>query len=390
MPLALALLMKMAVTFGHGTADASGKAPCKELAAALRQGTSNVLKHCDALSCSTGKSTSGNACQEVTLPLHCQPSEVECGTLGQLLNSIKPAAETCNSDSDCNYPHGACSSKRCECVVDPQHNVSFGGSHCNVDNRHAASDSSNSAYTEDVFGKHYQNVDLDAGQRGGRMAASGSGSTLAATTGIRHVLPALISGLGIRTIIDAPCGDFGYMRHVLSSPQVAGRNISYVGVDLVHPLVAALNQRFREPGRVEFMPLDFMRQELWPADLLIVRDVLFHFDLNRSLKALQRINRSGAKFLLTTFYPKSRNNDFFAAGAVQWSDPRAGTINRKFVQGSGFSSFYRINLLDAPFHLPPPLLSIGHDGNELEFNDRVVGLWQLPLWGKHQKAVPGP
>ena len=64
------------------------------------------------------------------------------------------------------------------------------------------------------------------------------------------------------------------------------------------------------------------------------------------------------------------------------------TINaearRAFSPGRGFGSFWRINLEDQPFCLPPPLLAIGRDG-EFQFGadkpeTRIVGLWRLPLW----------
>ena len=51
----------------------------------------------------------------------------------------------------------------------------------------------------------------------------------------------------------------------------------------------------------------------------------------------------------------------------------------------GFNGFWQINLQDAPFRLPPPLLAIGMDGQEWSFtrSQRVMGLWSLPLkqWG---------
>ena len=83
---------------------------------------------------------------------------------------------------------------------------------------------------------------------------------------------------------------------------------------------------------------------------------------------LRRIDRSGSKWLLTTTHPRTVNAE----------------AQRAFHPGRGFGSFWRINLEDQPFCLPPPLLAIGHDG-EIQFGadkpeTRIVGLWRLPLW----------
>ena len=43
---------------------------------------------------------------------------------------------------------------------------------------------------------------------------SGPGSSLVQTATIRRDIPALLASLGIRSFLDAPCGDFNWMRHV--------------------------------------------------------------------------------------------------------------------------------------------------------------------------------
>ena len=58
-------------------------------------------------------------------------------------------------------------------------------------------------------------------------SASGPGSSLRRTRNIRQQLPALIGQLQINSILDVPCGDFHWMRHVNLD------GISYCGVDIV-------------------------------------------------------------------------------------------------------------------------------------------------------------
>src|SRR4051812_27850000 len=45
-------------------------------------------------------------------------------------------------------------------------------------------------------------------------SVSGRGSTLARTEVIRRSLPGLLESVGARSLLDAPCGDFNWMRHV--------------------------------------------------------------------------------------------------------------------------------------------------------------------------------
>ena len=61
---------------------------------------------------------------------------------------------------------------------------------------------------EVVFSKIYERNLWDDPE-----SASGRGSTLRRTTVIRRVLPALLSEVGAESLLDAPCGDFNWMRY---------------------------------------------------------------------------------------------------------------------------------------------------------------------------------
>jgi hypothetical protein len=113
------------------------------------------------------------------------------------------------------------------------------------------------------------------------------------------------------------------------------------------------------------MQLDVLSEELWPFDLIIIRDLLFHFTPQQALAVLSTVNRSGARYVLTSKHPEERNKRSL----------------RTYRAGMGFQGFWQINLQDAPFHLPPPLLAIGMDGQEWSFarSQRVMGLWPLPF-----------
>mmetsp|Transcript_10760 Transcript_10760/g.43538 ORF Transcript_10760/g.43538 Transcript_10760/m.43538 type:complete len:241 (-) Transcript_10760:67-789(-) len=217
------------------------------------------------------------------------------------------------------------------------------------------------------YAKYYiKNIQYLASQKEFRDAhGSGAGSRLASTRGVRATLPRLVEMINATTLVDVPCGDFNWMRTLVNATP-GMRNLTYWGGDIVRPLVEALNSVFGEPasGRVAFGAFDLATQTLWPVDIVMVRDVLFHFPPERGLDVLRRIDASGSRFLLTTYFPGFENARSVAA----------------YNPGRGFGSFWRVNLLDAPFNLPPPLLNVGYDGQDGARENRVMGLWRLPLW----------
>jgi len=70
-------------------------------------------------------------------------------------------------------------------------------------------------------------------------SVSGTGSTLKSTENLRKELPKLIRQLSIKTVFDAPCGDFNWMKHLL--PTI---NVSYIGGDIVRPLIDSHNEKY--------------------------------------------------------------------------------------------------------------------------------------------------
>ena len=119
------------------------------------------------------------------------------------------------------------------------------------------------------------------------------------------------------------------------------------------------------------MTFDLSIGLLWPADLVIVRDLLFHFDERRVLDILDRIDASGSKYLLTTSYARNVN----------------GRFRDKFTPGRGFSSFAPWNLQGPPFNIGEPIFSIGNDGNPHR-TVRIMALWRLPLERGTAKGPP--
>ena len=55
---------------------------------------------------------------------------------------------------------------------------------------------------------------------GNNESVSGGGSSLESTKNIRHKLPQLINQFQVTSILDAPCGDFYWMAHVMKNLKI--------------------------------------------------------------------------------------------------------------------------------------------------------------------------
>src|SRR5215208_2185529 len=71
---------------------------------------------------------------------------------------------------------------------------------------------------------------------GAPASASGLGSELDATAALRTELPRLLERLQVTSLLDAPCGDAGWINR-------AELDVQYLGVDIVAPLIEGLRAR---------------------------------------------------------------------------------------------------------------------------------------------------
>jgi hypothetical protein len=124
-------------------------------------------------------------------------------------------------------------------------------------------------------------------------SVSGKGSNLERTRNLREQLPGLLHRLGIRTLLDAPCGDFHWMRHTALDLD------GYVGADIVQDLIDRNNVEHAAPSR-RFVCLDLACDPLPPADAILCRDCLVHLDLPTIGRVLANLATSGSRYLLTT------------------------------------------------------------------------------------------
>jgi hypothetical protein len=204
------------------------------------------------------------------------------------------------------------------------------------------------AYRREVFSQ------IHAGNLwGDRESVSGGGSNTSATEAVRRELPRLFERFGVHTILDAPCGDFTWMK------DVAGSLESYTGIDIVPELIARNRAVFSQPN-VSFLCADLAVDPLPAADLVLCRDCFIHLPTRLILSALRNFVESGAKYLLLT------NSEVSAP----YHDIPVG-------------SFRPIDFRQAPFGFCAPEATIAEtiDGT------RTLGLWNM---ADIRKALDAP
>lgn len=155
---------------------------------------------------------------------------------------------------------------------------------------------------------------------------SGDGSTLAYTEPLRRELPALLARIDARSMLDLPCGDFNWMRHVALPP-----GFEYTGADIVPKMIDGLQARHGGPGR-RFVCIDALTEPVPDADLWMCRDLIFHLPNADIVRVLERFARSRVGHLLITSHAATQgvNTDTFMGG------------------------FQLVNLQQPPFALPEP------------------------------------
>jgi SAM-dependent methyltransferase len=195
-----------------------------------------------------------------------------------------------------------------------------------------------------VFSQIYRRNDW-----GGTESVSGPGSSLSRTNVARKAIAELITSRNIKTILDAPCGDFHWMR-LLDLGQV-----DYCGVDIVSELIAQ-NIAQHSRSNVTFQVLDIVKDPLPQVDLIVCRDALVHLFYKDIFQALRNFKSSGSTYLLTTSFPGHENRDIRLQG--DW---------RPF------------NLQSEPINLKAPRELFNEECDEMDgiFKDKSLVLWSL-------------
>jgi hypothetical protein len=180
-------------------------------------------------------------------------------------------------------------------------------------------------------------------------SVSGGGSNLEQTAALRAALPQVLTTLGVRSLLDVPCGDYHWMRHT-------GLELErYIGGDIVHDLVHRLQKTYGGPGR-EFLRIDVTQDRLPRVDAILSRDCLVHFSFRQIAATIRNFQRSGAVYLLTTTFTDRDSNRDIITGDWRTLNPSA-----------------------PPLSWPAPVMVIseGCTQSGSAFADKSLGVWEL-------------
>ena len=164
-------------------------------------------------------------------------------------------------------------------------------------------------------------------------SVSGLGSEIKNTINIQKEIFEIINKYNIKTILDAPCGDFNWIKNILND------DLDYLGGDIVKDLIEKNLSEYKKDN-INFKQLDIISDVLPDADLLICRDCLIHLSFKSINLFFKNIKKSNIKLLLLTSY--------------KLKDPNKKIINLDIPDGE----FREIDLTEPPFNLPSPIHEI--------------------------------
>jgi 2-polyprenyl-3-methyl-5-hydroxy-6-metoxy-1,4-benzoquinol methylase len=185
---------------------------------------------------------------------------------------------------------------------------------------------------------------------GAAASVSGLGSETDATAILRTELPRLLAKLEVTSLLDAPCGDAGWINQADLGARV-------VGVDIVPALIEGLKAR-AAAGDIggEYHLADITGDALPKCDAVLCRDALVHLSFANIERTLANFRRSGAAWLITTTFP-----DWQANADCEDGDWRA------------------LNFERSPFNWSAPVELINENCTEAGggWRDKSLGVWRL-------------
>lgn len=176
---------------------------------------------------------------------------------------------------------------------------------------------------------------------------SGCGSDLDATVEMREHLPIIFNKFNIKSVVDAPCGDWNWMRFVDLT------NISYMGYDILEDILEENIKKYSSDN-VKFEFKDIVNEDIIKSDLIICRDFMFHISNEKGISLLDNFKKSGAKYVLLTNFKKTEFNQNLGFDEWGWRE---------------------VNMKIEPFNLSEPIYEFTE--NHPNCAGRSLGLWQI-------------
>jgi len=162
-------------------------------------------------------------------------------------------------------------------------------------------------------------------------------------------LPKTFEELQIRSLVDAPCGDMNWMKHLRYDFDL------YVGVDIVPAIIEQL-RRDGFPENYHFQIGNISTDLLPIADAVFCRDCLVHLSFEDAMSALDNFVISGFKYaFLTTYHERASNAD---CETGRWRP---------------------LNMQAPPFNLWEPLVLVPDRprSDRDMYSDKCIGVWAL-------------
>jgi SAM-dependent methyltransferase len=153
-------------------------------------------------------------------------------------------------------------------------------------------------------------------------------------------LPAAFQELEIKSILDCGCGTGGGNPPWILTIDLSGiSGISYLGVDIVEPLVATLQAQYTKPT-VKFQKMNILRDPPETTDLWFARDFCCLYPKPECMLFFQKFLESKSPFLAITSVDTERAYQKYATG-----------------------SWIQLNVQRAPLYMPEPLMEL-EDGEQ--------------------------
>lgn len=186
---------------------------------------------------------------------------------------------------------------------------------------------------------------------GAEESLSGEGSTDRETENLISEIEKILKTYTIQSILDAPCGDFGWLSKVPSL-----KDLNYIGMDILEQFAEHHKKTYEDKSNFEFLCGDLTKDPLPCVDLILCRDCLVHFSYTDIQKALQNFKRSGSPYLLITTFTECTENTDILTG--DWR---------------------LLNFENSPFNFPTPekIIIEGCAQNNGLYKDKSLGLWDL-------------
>lgn len=171
-------------------------------------------------------------------------------------------------------------------------------------------------------------------------SVSGNGSELSYANNYIDNLADFLKKNEVKSIFDAPCGDFNWVQKVLEQ-----RDIKYTGGDIVEKLIKKNQELY---PNFYFCVFDITKDEFPNCDIWHCRDCLFHLSYNDIHKALNNFLSSNIELaLITTHRSLALKNRDIDTGYFRYTDfekppfnfPKPNTYLKDFSYGRNFPRY---------------------------------------------------